>query len=106
MSSTTLGTSSIAFLPSRYLSSPSSNPSTHTLSLSSGILYILLHSFHVFFFPCFSCFGHYVIVGIYIEMLSLQGKTVVRSFMEELELVAQRESLGSLLLMLPLKLTL
>lgn len=35
MSSTTLGTSSIAFLPSRYLSSPS-NPSIHTLSLTSG----------------------------------------------------------------------
>ncbi|CAI8591047.1 unnamed protein product [Vicia faba] len=36
MASTTLGTSSIAFLPSRYLSSPSSNPSIHTLSLTSG----------------------------------------------------------------------
>nr|KYP37113.1 hypothetical protein KK1_041727 [Cajanus cajan] len=32
----TLGTSSIAILPSRYLSSPSSKPSIHTLSLTSG----------------------------------------------------------------------
>ncbi|PNX92820.1 magnesium-chelatase subunit ChlI chloroplastic-like [Trifolium pratense] len=37
-STTSLGTSSIAFLPSRYLSSSSSssNPSIHTLSLTSG----------------------------------------------------------------------
>jgi len=48
MASTTLGTSSIALLPSRYFSS-SSKPSVHTLSLTSGTFLCKTLFFSLFF---------------------------------------------------------